>query len=90
MALAYRSPQQQQQQISTPSPSPSTQQDMYYTPRGSSFSIMANPLLTTTTTTTTTGTQHLAAPITSNSRKNSTGILLEKKDLTAILDSPGK
>lgn len=81
--LACRTPQQQQQ-MSTPSPSQSTQQDIYYTPRGSCLSIMANPLLPVTTS----GSQHLSAPTASNSRKNSAGLLIEKKDLTAILDLP--
>lgn len=75
-----------QQQLSTPSPSQSTQQDIYYTPRGSCLSIMTNPLLPVTTS----GSQHLSPPTASNSRKNSAGLLIEKKDLTAILDLPGK
>ena len=78
VTLAYRSPQQL---ISTPSGSSSTQQDVYYTPRGSSLSVMGNP-----TSNTPTGSQHLSLPTPSTSRKNSAAIILEKKDLTATID----
>ncbi len=69
-----------QLQPSTPSPATSTQQDIYYTPRGSSLSVVGNPLSNTQT-----GSQHLSLPTPSTSRKNS-GVILEKKDLTATLD----
>lgn len=70
-----------QQQPSAPSPTTSTQQDIYYTPRGSSLSVVANPVSTPPT-----GSQHLSPPTPSTSRKNSTAIIVEKKDLTATLD----
>ena len=79
-----------QQQTSTPSPSPSTLQEMYYTPRGSNLSILANPLGAATTTTTTTSPQHLSAPPTAAARKNSLALIVDKKDLTATLDPSGK
>jgi len=59
----------------------STQQDIYYTPRGSSLSVVGNPVSNTPT-----GSQHLSPPTPSTSRKNSAAIIVEKKDLTATLD----
>lgn len=78
VTLAYRS---QPQQTSSPSPSTSTQQEIYYTPRGSSLSVVTNPVSTPPT-----GSQHLSPPTPSASRKNSAAIIIEKKDLTATLD----
>jgi len=82
VTLSYHSPQQP----STPTSLASTQQDIYYTPRGSSLSVIGNPLSNTPT-----GSQHLSPPTPSTSRKNSVAIILEKKDLTstAELDSFG-
>lgn len=73
-----------QQQPSTPSPATSTQQDIYYTPRGSSLSVVGNQLSNTSTS------QHLSPPTPSASRKNSAAIIHEKKDLTATIDPSGK
>jgi len=77
VALAYHS----QQQSLTPSPTTSTQQDIYYTPRGSSLSVVGNPISNTPT-----GSQHLSPPIITTSRKNSAAIIVEKKDLAATLN----
>jgi hypothetical protein len=76
VALAYN-PQQQL----PPSPTSSTQQELYYTPRGSSLSVMGNVVSNTPT-----GSQHLLLPTPTTSRKNSSSIIVEKKDLTATLD----
>ena len=46
VTLACRS---QLQQLSTPSPATSTQQEIYYTPRGSSLSVFGNPISKHTT-----------------------------------------
>jgi hypothetical protein len=77
VTLSYQS----QQQSSTTSPTTSTQQEIYYTPRGSSLSVVGNTISNTPT-----GSQHLSPPTPSTSRKNSTAIIVEKKDLTATLD----
>ncbi|CAF4655691.1 unnamed protein product [Rotaria sp. Silwood1] len=77
VTFAYRS--QPQPLIS--SPASSTQQDIYYTPRGSSLSVVGNPLTNISTTS-----QHLSPPTPSTSRKNSSIIIVEKKDLTATID----
>jgi len=77
VTLAYRC----QPQPPSPSPTVSTQQDLYYTPRGSSLSVVGNPVSNTPT-----GSQHLSPPTPSTSRKNSAAIIVEKKDLTATLD----
>ncbi len=69
------------QQPLAPSPTTSTQQDIYYTPRGSSLSVFGNPISNIPT-----GSQHLSPPTPSTSRKNSIAIIHEKKDLTAKLD----
>jgi hypothetical protein len=81
VTLACRSPPQ----ISTPSPGVSTQHEIYYTPRGSSLSVVNNPVLTTPS-----GSQHLSPPTPSTSRKNSIAFILEKKELTVTLDPSGK
>ncbi|CAF1273526.1 unnamed protein product [Adineta ricciae] len=81
--LAYRS-QQQQQQPSSPTSLASTQPDIYYTPRGSSLSVMGNPVSNTPT-----SSQHLSPPTPTASRKNSIALIIEKKDLTATLDTFG-
>ena len=65
----------------TSSTSTSSQQEMYYTPRGSSLSVVGNPLSNTPP-----SSQHLSPPTPSTSRKNSAAIILEKKDLTATVD----
>ncbi|CAF1098541.1 unnamed protein product [Adineta steineri] len=74
VALAYHS----QQQSSTPTSLASTQPDIYYTPRGSSLSVLGNPLSNTPT-----GSQHLSPPTPSTSRKNSIALIIDKKDRTA-------
>ncbi len=79
VTLAYRP---QPQQPSSPSPTASTQQDIYYTPRGSSLSVVGNPVSNTPPA----GSQHLSPPTPSTSRKNSAAIILEKKDLTATIN----
>lgn len=73
-------------QIVTPAPSQSGLSEVYYTPRGSNISIMTNPM----TTTTTTSSQHLAAPSTVGSRKNSTATIIDRKEIAAALDPSGK
>jgi hypothetical protein len=77
VTLTYQS----QQQPSTPSPTTSTQHEIYYTPRGSSLSVVTNPVSTPPT-----GSQHLSPPTPSTSRKNSTAIIVEKKELTVTLN----
>jgi len=79
VTLDYRS---HNQQSSTLSPAVSTQQDIYFTPRGSSFSVVGN-----TSTSTPPGSQHLSPPTPIPTRQNST---IEKKDLTVQLDTSGK
>lgn len=79
VTLAYRS-----QQPSSPTSMASTQPDVYYTPRGSSLSVVGNPLSGTPT-----SSQHLSPPTPTASRKNSIALIIEKKDLTANLDSFG-
>ncbi len=79
MTLAYNSPNQLSP---TPSPSVSTQQEIYFTPRGSSLSVVGN-----TPTNTPPGSQHLSIPTPVQSRKNSD---IEKKEMTAELDLSSK
>jgi hypothetical protein len=81
---AYQLPQQLPMKTLSPTLSPSTQQDIYYTPRGSSYSILAHPVLTPPT-----GSQHLSPASASTSRKNSIGVIHEKKELTATLVPSG-
>ncbi len=78
MALAYRS---QNQQPLTPSPALSTQKEIYFTPRGSSFSVVGNISINTPP-----GSQHLSPPTPITSRQNT----IEKKDLMVQLDASGK
>ena len=88
VAVAHRFQQQQQQQQqagSTLSPGSSTQHDLYYTPHGSSLSVMVNQSFTTPL-----GSQHLSAPVPSTQRKYSTGMILERKNLSATLESSGE
>ncbi|UJR34105.1 hypothetical protein I4U23_021513 [Adineta vaga] len=80
VTLAYRS----QQHPSTPTSLASTQPDIYYTPRGSSLSVVGNPLSNTPT-----SSQHLSPLTPTASRKNSIALIIEKKDLTATLDTFG-
>ncbi|CAF0802048.1 unnamed protein product [Rotaria sordida] len=70
-----------QPQPLTSSPASSIQQEIYYTPRGSSLSVIGNPLSNTSTIS-----QHLSPPTPSTSRKNSNSIIVEKKNLTATID----
>jgi hypothetical protein len=70
------------QHSSISSPAASTQHEIYFTPRGSSLSVMGN-----TPTNTPPGSQHLSPPTPITSRKNSES---EKKDLTASIDPSGK
>ncbi len=79
VALAYHSPNQLS---SKPSPAVSTQQEIYFTPRGSSLSVVGNP-----STNTPPGSQHLSPPTSIINKKTST---IEKKDLTVKLNSSGK
>lgn len=74
-----------QPQTLTPSPTTSTQQEIYYTPRGSNLSVVGNPMTNAST-----SSQHLSPPTPSASRKNSAAIIVEKKELTATLDPSGK
>ena len=85
VAVAHHFQQQQQQPGSTLSPGSSTQHDLYYTPHGSSLSVMVNQSFTTPL-----GSQHLSAPVPSTQRKYSTGMILERKNLSATLDSSGE
>jgi hypothetical protein len=72
---------QNQQIPSTPSPAISTQQEIFFTPRGSSLSVIGN-----ISTGTPPGSQHLSPPMSFTSRQNST----EKKDMAVTLDVSGK
>ncbi len=72
----------QNQQHPTPSPSISTQNEFYFTPRGSSLSVVGN-----ISTNTPPGSQHLSPPTPITTRQNST---IEKKDVTVQLDVSGK
>jgi len=81
VALAYGSGNQTSP---TPSPAVSTLQDIYFTPRGSSVSVMA-----AVATGTPPGSQHLAIPVAMPTRQNSTPI--ERKDLSVkVATTSGK
>lgn len=84
VSLASRSPKPAQ--VLTPTPSPTTQPELYYTPRGSSLSIVTNPIMKTNLT----NSQLLTPTATPASRKNSTSISSEKKEITASLDPSGE
>lgn len=66
----------------TPSPAISTQQEIFFTPRGSSLSVIGNISPSTPA-----SSQHLSPPISFTSRQNS---ITDKKDLAVALDSSGK
>lgn len=70
VVLTHHSPDRQISSI--PSPSISLQQDIFFTPRGSSLSVLGHVAAGTPP-----GSQHLSPPISSNSRQNS---VTNKKD----------
>jgi hypothetical protein len=80
VTLAYGS--HNQPQPSTPSPAVSTQQEIYFTPRGSNLSVVGNPPSNTPT-----DSQRLSPLTPTASKKNSA---IEKKDVTVKLDPNGK